>query len=217
MERNDSLLNTGQLARLKSALHAGSTEASQALAAWIGRPSVIEIDSLEQLLLEQATDLLAANEQPICFCATEIQGQLTGEMILVFDDASGLALADMLLEQPPGATHDWTELAMSAALETTNILCCAYLNSLAKTLAQVLPSCELIPSPPSFNRDFAESLLEFALMGQAMTSDLVILARTRFEIDAAPVNWTLLFVPDGQSMLNLSQLLAATTQGHEDD
>ncbi|MEO8271687.1 MAG: hypothetical protein ABI557_18335, partial [Aureliella sp.] len=197
--------------------HAGSAEASQALAAWIGRPSVIEIDSLEQLPLKQATDLLAASEEPICFCATEIRGQLTGEMILAFDDASGWALADMLLEQPTGATLDWTELATSAALETANILSCAYLNSLSETFAQVIPSCELLPSPPSFSRDFAESLLEFALMGQAMTSDLVLLARTRFEIDANPVNWTLLFVPDGESMLSLSRLLGAITQCQEDD
>jgi chemotaxis protein CheC len=178
---------------------------------------VIELDALEQLPLEQATDLLATSQEPICFCAAEIHGRLTGQMILAFDDASGLALADMLLEQPPGTTQTWTELATSAALETTNILCCAYLNSLSRTFSQVVPSCELLPSPPSFSRDFAESLLEFALMGQAIASDLVILARTRFEIDATPVHWTLLFVPDAPSMLGLPPLLAPPPVRLEDD
>jgi hypothetical protein len=44
-------------------------------------------------------------------------------------------------------------------------------------------------------------------MGQAMASDQVIVARTRFEIDKTPVNWTLLFVPDAESMLRLPKLL----------
>jgi len=208
-DSNNNLLDAFQLAALRSSFHQGSAEASQALAQWIGKPSVIELDSLEQLPLEEATGLLAAGDEPICFCSAEMQGLLTGEMILAFDDASGLALADMLLDQPPLTTSEWTEMAMSAALETTNILCCAYLNSLARSFSKSGESSELLPSPPRFSREFAESLLEFALMGQAMASDQVILARTKFEIDGTPVNWTLLFGPDAPSMSRLPKLLAA--------
>ena len=201
------LLGASQLATLQASFHQGSAEASQALAKWIGKPSVVEIDTLEQLPLEEATGVLGAGDEPICFCSAEMNGLLTGELILAFDDASGLALADMLLDQPQGTNDEWTEMATSAALETTNILCCAYLNSLSKSFSRADKSSELLPSPPRFSRDFAESLLEFALMGQAIASDLIILARTRFEIDATPVNWTLLFVPDAQSMSRLPEVL----------
>ena len=204
---SNNLLNATQLAALKLSLHQGSEDASRALAKWIGKPSVVEIDSLEQLPLEEATSLLAGGDEPICFCSAEMNGLLTGELILAFDDASGLALADMLLDQPQGTTDEWTEMATSAALETTNILCCAYLNSLSGSFSGSGESSELLPSPPRFSREFAACLLEFALMGQAMASDQVILARTRFEIDATPVNWILLFVPDAQSMLRLPELL----------
>jgi chemotaxis protein CheC len=200
------LLDASRLARIESSLQQGAADASRALARWLGKPSVVEVDSLEQLPLEQATGILAAGEEPICFCSTEITGVLAGEMILAFDDASGLALADMLLDQPRGTTREWTEMAESAALETTNILCCAYLNSLSRAIVGD-QSHALLPSPPSFHRDFAESLMQFALMGQAMASDQVIVARTRFEIEASPVNWTLLFVPDGESMTRLPTLL----------
>jgi chemotaxis protein CheC len=193
---------------LGEALHQGAAAASGALAKWIGRRSIVEIDSLEQPPLEEATGLLAAGQEPICFCATQMHGLLTGTMILAFDDASGFALADMLLGQPRGTTREWTEMAISAALETANILCCAYLNSLSRSLSQSGESSELLPSPPTFSRDFPESLMEFALMGQAVASDHVVLARTRFEIDATPVNWTLLFVPDAGFKSRLPQLIA---------
>jgi len=45
------VLNSNQLAALKSLLHRGSQNASIMLAKWIGKPSVVEIDSLEQLEL----------------------------------------------------------------------------------------------------------------------------------------------------------------------
>jgi chemotaxis protein CheC len=138
-----------------------------------------------------------------------MNGQLTGQIVLAFDEPSGLALADLLLDQTPGTTQQWTEIATSAALETANILACAYLNSLSRTLSWTTESSELLPSPPQFSRDYADSLVEFALMGQAIASDHVILTRTRFEIDATSVNWTLLFVPDAQSMSRLPELLPA--------
>ena len=115
-----NLLDASRLARLESSLQQGAAEASRALARWLGKPSVVEVDSLVQLPLEQATGILAADEEPVCFCSTELTGVLTGEMILAFEDASGWALADMLLDQPRGTTREWTEMATSAALETTN-------------------------------------------------------------------------------------------------
>ena len=60
-----------------------------------------------------------------------------------------------------------------------------------------------------FRSERGQSLLEFALMGQAVASDHVLLARTRFEIDATPVNWILLFIPDAESMSRLPVLLTA--------
>ncbi len=220
-DTGQQLLDARQLAALSIAFRRGSTEASRALATWIGKPSVIEIDSVEQLPLEQAASLLAAGEEPVCFCITETRGLLTGEMILAFDDASGLALADMLLDQPTGTACEWSELVTSAVLETTNILCCAYLNSLfnsfsRSSLSRSGADAELLPTPPRFSRDFAESLLEFVLMGQAVASHQVLVARTNFEIDAAPVNWTLLFVPDAHSLARLPELLSDGMLGVHD-
>jgi chemotaxis protein CheC len=171
---------------------------------------LVEIDSLRQIPLEEATTVLSKSEEPICFCAMEVQGIISGEMILAFDDASGLALADMLMDQPQGTSTDWSELVSSAVLETTNIVCCAYLNSLSRDISGTGDAPALVPAPPRFNREFAESLMQFALMGQAIEFDQVILAQTRFQIDGEPVDWNLLFLPDAKSMTRLPELLADT-------
>jgi chemotaxis protein CheC len=206
--QDESLLTDEQLEAFRLALHHGATEASQALHRWIMKPTEIRFDAVEQLPLREAAGVLGGGGEPICFCVVDITGALTGQLILAFDDKTGLSLADTLLDHAPGTATEWGELETSAALETTNILCCAYLNAVAR----VLPSGpddpeELIPTPPRFSRDFAESLLEFALMGQIVASDHVLLARTQFRIDDAPVSWTLLFVPDPASMAKLRAVL----------
>jgi chemotaxis protein CheC len=212
---DDNLLDARELDALLALLHEGSAEASQALAIWIGKPSVVEVDSLEQLPLEEATNILATGGESVCFCRADMSGDVTGSMVLVFDDVSGLRLADMLLDLPPGGTSEWTEMATSAALETTNILFCAYLNSLCRRIASGPEPMEVLPSPPIFGREFPESLLEFAVMAQAI-KDHVILARTRFEIDESATNWTLLFVPDTPSMARLREHLSRHETRHED-
>jgi hypothetical protein len=92
-------------------------------------------------------------------------------------------------------------------LETTNILGCAYLNSLSERLSASSQVVTLIPSPPSFRRDFPQCLLEFALMGQAIEFDQVIVAQTRFMAQNNPLQWKLLFIPDADSMTRLPALL----------
>ncbi|MCP3903184.1 MAG: chemotaxis protein CheC [Planctomycetes bacterium] len=194
-----------QLTLIQTALRHGADEASHALARWIDRPTRITVDSFEQLALDEALGVLGSRETPICFCRAAMTGRLRGHLILAFDDASGLALADLLLGHERGTATAWTEMEQSAALETTNIVCCAYLNSLARVLPAGGDETEtLIPSSPQFARDFAESLMEFALMDQIVASDEVLLARTEFQIDGAPVDWTLLFVPDAPSLDKLS-------------
>jgi len=202
-----SQLSATQLATLRQALHEGAGSASAALSKWTGRPAAISFDAVEQLSLADATGVLGRRDEPICFCAAELRGRLSGVLVLAFDDASGLALADMLLDQPRGTAAEWGEMETSAALETGNIVCCAYLNAVLRVLPPDDGATELLPGPPRLMRDFAESLIECALMEQGVDGDRVLLARTQFSIDGEPVDWTLLIVPDSRSMAILGGML----------
>lgn len=209
MTLHENVLSEPQLDVLAQLLHGGVSEASTALERWIGKPTSISVDSVEQLPLSEATSVLGAGDEPVAFCVAAMGGRLTGQLILAFDDASGLTLADLLLDQPKGTATGWGEMETSAALETTNIVGSTYLNTLARTLPAGSGTSELLLSPPRFSHDFAESLIEFALMAQIVASDNVLLARARFRIDDDPVAWTMLLVPDAQSMSTLRELLGA--------
>ena len=206
--QHEIVLSERQLEIFGKALQRGAVEASQALDRWIGKPTRISLEVVEQLPLQEATDVLGVGDDPICFCLAEIRGRLTGHLVLAFEDADGLALADLLLDQPRGTAAAWGEMEMSAVLETTNILGCKYLTSVARALpAGDDPTSELLPSPPRFSREFAGSLIEFTLMDQIVATDHVLLTRVQFRIDGDSVDWTLLLVPDAASMATLRELL----------
>lgn len=206
--RMDKPLSESQLQRLAEALHLGASQASRAMATWLSVPSVVEFDSVEQLPISDAADVLGGADQTLCFCSMEMTGSLTGQVILAFDDRSGLSLSDLLLDHSVRNATDWGEVETSAALETANILGCAYLNALTSNLAT--PDGEtlsLLPSPPAFRREFAESLLQTVFLGQAMASDFIVAARATFQIRGQRLNWQLLFVPDAPSMVHLRELI----------
>lgn len=204
------MLPDQQLQTLTVLFRHGSDEASEALSKWLGRPSRISVEQVEQIPLAEATEVLGDQETPVCACVMTLTGLLSGQLLLVFDDASGLALADLLLGKPVGGSTAWGDIQLSAALETANIIGCAYLNSLSRFApGTAADSREVLPSPPRFTRDFVEALMEFALMNQAMTSDVVFLTRTEFRIEDTPVNCNLLFVPDADCLSGLDSLLQA--------
>jgi chemotaxis protein CheC len=192
----------------------GAEGASLALSKWLGHEVRLAVSDVELVELEQAGGLLGPPETLVAACVMGLTGRLTGSILLVFEDRSGLALADLLLHQPIGTTTAWGELEQSAAKETTNIVGCAYVNALAAHLpgedGGASGAGELVPTPPSFLHEFAGSLLEFALMEQALELDQVLLIRSEFagSRPGLNLNWTLLFIPSRAALETLRASLA---------
>jgi chemotaxis protein CheC len=217
------ILTGPRLRLLTTIFERGAEEASQALSKWLGQPLRLTISEVDEVDLAEAAGLLGPEDALVAACALELAGWLSGRLLLVFEDRSGLALADLLLQQPVGTATAWGELEQSAAMETANIVGCAYLNSLAAHLPLVAEDAgaagaserasasagALLPSPPTFRHEFAGSLLEFALMEQAMELDRLLLVKTEFASRQGALNWSLLFVPGGASLKALGSALSA--------
>jgi chemotaxis protein CheC len=192
---------------LRAIFEIGAESASHSLSQWLGQPIHLTISGVDEVELTDAVGLLGPPEELLAACAMEISGRLAGELLLVFEDRCGLALADMILARPAATATEWGELERSAALETANIVGCSFLNSLAAHLPASGDSsgpAPLLPSTPSFRHEYAAALLEFALMDQAMEADRVLLVRSRFLREGDDLAWWLLFVPRGATLAELA-------------
>ena len=204
--------------RLRSIFEQGAEDASTALSKWLGRPATLRTSEVDEVDLVEASELLGPADGLVAACSMELAGRISGQLLLVFEDRSGLALADLLLRQPAGTATTWGELEQSAACETANIVGCAYLNSLAAQLPrsdQDAAGATILPSPPSFRHEFAASLLEFAVMEQALKLDRLLLVQARFEAEERTLDWSLLLVPSSDSLEWLALVLNSVDETGE--
>jgi chemotaxis protein CheC len=165
-------------------------EASAAMCRWTDGLIALTLDEVREIPLEDVCNQLNVGDELLTMVVLTLEGELGGGMILTFDEANGRQLAAALLGQSAQEELPWSELEKSALNETGNILGCAYFNAIARLI-----HASLVPSVPYFIQDYGASVLEQALMAQAMTCDKVLICRTGFHRRGEELNWRVLFVP----------------------
>jgi chemotaxis protein CheC len=171
--------------------------ASHAMQGWTDGQITLRLDGVREAALEDATTDLNIGSELLTMVVLTLDGDWGGQIILTFDDANGRELAALLLGRAPSSEAQWSELEMSALNETGNILACAYVRTISELIGH-----QLVPSPPMLVQDFGASVLQQAIMAQAMVSDRVLVCKTAFERGGRLLDWNVYFIPD-QPLLDL--------------
>ena len=180
-------------------------DASAAMCRWTNGLITMTLDEVRELPLEEVCQEFDFGSELLTMVVLSLEGDVGGDMILTFDDENGRSLAASLLGREVETSEQWTELEKSALNETGNILGCAYMNALTRLI-----SVELVPTPPYFIQDYGASVLQQALMAQAMTCDKVLICRTRFHREGEELNWNVFFVPTDAMRLAMEEALEVT-------
>ncbi len=165
-------------------------DASAAMCRWTNGLITLSLDEVREIPLEEVCTEFDFGDELLTMVVLSLAGEVGGDMILTFDEENGRHLAASLLSQDIDSGSEWSELEKSALCETGNILGCAYMNALTRLISQ-----ELVPSPPYFIQDYGASVLQQALMAQAMSCDKVLICRTSFHREGEELNWNVFFVP----------------------
>ena len=190
---------------LRQLLASATHDASAAMCRWTDGLITLTLDEVRELPLELVCSELNIDDNLLTMVVLSLEGELGGEMILTFDEENGRQLAASLLGRQVNQDPEWSELEKSALTETGNILSCAYMNAVTRLIDH-----ELVPSAPYFVRDFGASVLQQALMVQAMTNDTVLICRTGFHREGEQLNWHVLFVPTDALRERMGDALHAT-------
>lgn len=179
-----------KLVVLHQLLASATHDASAAMCRWTDGLITLSLDEVREIPLEDVCPELNLGDELLTMVVLSLEGELGGEMILTFDDENGRQLVASLLGREAADNPEWTDLEKSALTETGNILGCAYMNAITRLIDH-----ELVPSAPYFIQDFGASVLQQALMAQAMTTDTVLICRTGFHREGEELNWRVIFVP----------------------
>lgn len=182
--------NNQALSILHELFASATHDASAAMCRWTDGLITVTLDEVRQIPIEEVSSALNIGDELLTMVVLTLQGELGGNLILAFDELNGRQLAASLLGRDVGTEPEWSDLEKSALTETGNILGCAYVNALTRLIG-----ADLMPSAPHFIQDYGASVLQQALMVQALTSDKLLICRIGFHRKGEELDWHFVFVP----------------------
>ena len=182
--------NDPTLGVLHELFSSATHDASAAMCQWTNGLITVTLDEVRLVPLEEASMELDMGDEMLTMVVLTLDEEVGGNLILVFDEASGRQLAASLLGREVGTAPEWSDIEKSALTETGNILGCAYMNALTRLIG-----AELVPSAPYFIQDYGVSVLQQAVMARAMTSDSLLLCQVGFQRKGEELDWRVVFVP----------------------
>ena len=183
--------DTGRELNVLHELFASAThDASAAMCRWTDGLISVTLDEVRQVPLEELGSELNIGDELLTMVVLTLEGEVGGNLILVFDEQGGRQLAASLLGRQPGTEPQWSDLEKSALTETGNIFGCAYVNAISRLIGT-----GLAPSAPYFIQDFGVSVLQQAVMMQALASDTLLLCEIGFQREGEELDWRVVFVP----------------------
>lgn len=190
-----------QMDALKEVVSIGAGNAATALSQLVKKKVNISVPDLKIVPLEDAHSVFGAPESLVTSVYLQLLGDITGVILLSFEEASALQLANILLGKKDGG-KDLDEMRQSALKETATIIAGSYLNAMSKFLKM-----NFLISNPSFVRDMAGAIVNNVLAETSKEAEVALIMETEFMIADCTISAYFFFVPETGSLDKLFKAL----------
>ena len=184
---------------VKSALeeigNIGTGNAVTALSSMLGMRIDMDLPAIRFLPFEEIPELLGGPETIQVGVLLEIQGDLKGMFMFLLSEGFARRMLGNLLGGEPEDVMDLDEMNRSALCEIGNILCCAYINALARMM-----DVKVHVSVPDMCSDMVGALLSVPMIRFASLSDELLFIEDKFRMGDVSVVSHILFLPEFESV-----------------
>jgi chemotaxis protein CheC len=188
-------LTQGEVEVLYSIVKRGLDDSSRALSRMTTGRIKLQEPRLQFLPLSDVPGIAGGPEQVVLAVYLGIDGDMNGHLMLIFTQASGLRMIDLLMEQPPGTSQELDALGISALAETGNVCGSSFLNALSDRTG-----LKIVPTTPAVVVDMAGAILQTVISELYVSGDEVLVVETGFN---GEVPGHFLLMPDQDSMARL--------------
>jgi chemotaxis protein CheC len=168
--------------RLESLLQTAMEHAAHGLSDMVGRVITINVPKIETLPIGQIPAFMGGPEREIVGVYLLIEGDFTGQIILMLPLSEAHCLVDLLLNELPGTTTYLGEMERSALAEAGNLTTAYFLNEIA-----ALTKISSRPSPPAVIVDMLGTIVDLVTTPIAMFNDTLLIAETVFQVSGQAV------------------------------
>ena len=194
----DKRLSLTQLDLLNEIGTIGAGRAATALADLIGARVEISVPQTSLIPLENISCLLGASDQAFFVLDTEVTGDITARIFLLFPPEDARGLSGVLLGKTPQEIDFNDDLFRSSLKESANILSGSFVSALAE-----LTNMNMIGSVPSLAMDMVGAILDFIFIQIAQHSEEALYIKTDLKVSGMKLSGFFLFFPEVESLTNI--------------
>ncbi|MCR1841716.1 chemotaxis protein CheC [Murimonas intestini] len=180
----------------------GTGNAVTALSSMVGHSFNVELPQVRIINYREAPELLGGAETFQTGILLEIGGELSGMFMFLLNEEFSKVMLDALLGPGDWDPVNMDEMCRSVICEVGNIVCCSYVNALAR-----LMGIKIEVSVPDICSDMVGALLSVPMIHFANLSDELMLIENRFFTDKTAFTGHVLFLPEMESLEKMFSLL----------
>ena len=180
----------------------GTGNAVTALSSMVGHSFNVELPQVRIINYREAPELLGGAETCQTGILLEIGGELSGMFMFLLNEEFSKVMLDALLGPGDWDPVNMDEMCRSVICEVGNIVCCSYVNALAR-----LMGIKIEVSVPDICSDMVGALLSVPMIHFANLSDELMLIENRFFTDKTAFTGHVLFLPEMESLEKMFSLL----------
>ena len=180
----------------------GTGNAVAALASMIGRQIDMELPLIRLLTYQEVPELLGGAEKFQVGVLLETTGDINGMFMFLLSEDFTRQLLETLVGDIPADAAQLDDMARSAICEVGNIMCCSYINALARMM-----DVKVHVSVPSVCSDMVGALLSVPMIRFANQSDEMLFIENKYHLGEHSVVSHVLFLPEVESIQKILKAL----------
>ena len=194
-------LEDSQFDVLKEIGNIGAGNATTALATMLNIKVDMSVPNVALLPFDNISSFIGSEEQTVVGILLEIQGDIDGMMMFLFDMKSAHHLVNSLMmrdvHQDENGMADFSEMEMSALNEIGNIVSGSYLSALSG-----LTGMKMVSSVPALSIDMLGALLSVPAIEFGKYGDKLLMIQSEFGEDDFVTGYFLL-IPELESYVKI--------------
>jgi chemotaxis protein CheC len=182
----------------------GFQNAAKGFSGMIGEVMQVIDPSVKAISLKDIPMFLGSPENDAVGIYLRVEGDISGQIMLILPYDKALEIVDLLFEQPFGTTKTLGQMERSALAEVGNMTGAFFLNAVAE-----ITGISARPTPPAVMVDMVGAILDviIATMGQVdhrVFNDKVLMFQSNFSIGNRETKANFWIIPDPGTLEKLS-------------
>jgi chemotaxis protein CheC len=187
-----------QMNELRIIAAKGAENANLAFSRWLKEKARLEITDVSFVPFGDIVKNVGDSDRMVVSILLRMNGDVKGNAIFVFSEESAVYLIEKVSRNKVSKLSGLNTMNRSILEETGNIVGTAFLNSLVAHM-----DVSVSTSAPAFIHDYAEAILEMAVMEYAAVSDYALLFKTKFYEANTKIDGYFFILPSPESLSSL--------------